>query len=164
MTNSNVHAPSYVAKHELSSCCLSGTNLSLRPTSSSAKHEFGLVVPLRHANPLHSFAPLDFFSRTHGSGLQLIVDPARTLCCLLSVLFAHLPIEHRPCQMYFCKQVFFCQESGSAWRQPKSKGLTRLAVFRMVKNKARDDESTHVHGALLKRTAERIKCVSRAIF
>ncbi len=36
----------------------------LRPTSSSAEHEFGFVVPLRHAHPLHSFAPLDFFSRT----------------------------------------------------------------------------------------------------
>jgi hypothetical protein len=63
----------------------------LRPTSSSAEHEFGFVVPLRHANPLHSFAPLDFFSRTHGSGSRLIVDPARTLRCSHSVLFAHLP-------------------------------------------------------------------------
>jgi hypothetical protein len=25
----------------------------LRPTSSSAEHKFGFVVPLRHANPLH---------------------------------------------------------------------------------------------------------------
>ena len=57
----------------------------LCPTSSSAEHEFGFVVPLGHANPLHSFAPLDFFSRTHGSGLRLIVDPARTLRCSLSV-------------------------------------------------------------------------------
>ena len=39
-----------------------------------------------------------------------------------------------------------------------------IGRFRMVKNKARDDvESTHVHGAPLKRTAEWIKCVSRAI-
>ena len=29
----------------------------LRPTFSSAKHEFGFVVPLRHANPLHLFTP-----------------------------------------------------------------------------------------------------------
>ena len=36
----------------------------LRPTSSSAEHKFGFVVPLRHANPLHSFTPLDFFSQT----------------------------------------------------------------------------------------------------
>ena len=36
----------------------------LRPTFSSAEHEFGFVVPLMHANRLHSFAPLYFFSRT----------------------------------------------------------------------------------------------------
>jgi len=31
-------------------------------------------------------------------------------------------MEHRPCQMDLRKQVFFRQESGSAWRQPKTKG------------------------------------------
>ena len=38
-----------------------------------------------------------------------------------------------------------------------------IGRFRMVKNKARDVESAHVHGAPLKRTAEQINCVSRAI-
>ena len=66
----------------------------LRPTSSSAEHEFGFVVPLGHANPLHSFAPLDFFSRTHGSGSRLIVDPARTLLCSLSVHLRAFALLH----------------------------------------------------------------------
>jgi hypothetical protein len=67
----------------------------LCPTSSLAEHEFGFVVPLRHANPLHSFVPLDFFSRTHGSGSWLIVDPARTLrCCSLSVHLRAFALLH----------------------------------------------------------------------
>jgi hypothetical protein len=35
-----------------------------------------------------------------------------------------------------------------------------IGRFRMVKKKAKEVESAHVHGAPLKRTAERIKCVS----
>ena len=67
----------------------------LRPTSSLAEHKFGFVVPLRHANPLHSFVPLDSFSRSHVSGSRLIVDPARTLrCCLLPVHLQAFALLH----------------------------------------------------------------------
>jgi hypothetical protein len=38
-----------------------------------------------------------------------------------------------------------------------------IGRFQMVKNNVREVESAHVHGAPLKRAAERINCVSRAI-
>ena len=56
---------SYLAKHELEFLLPlqhDPVEIFCAPNPSSAEHVFGFVVPLRHANPLNSFAPLDFFS------------------------------------------------------------------------------------------------------
>ena len=71
-------------------------------------------------------------------------------------------MEHRPCQMNLRKQFFFARKAAARGVNLNLR-VEVIGRFGMVKNKARDVESAHVHGAPLKRTAERIKCVSRAI-
>jgi hypothetical protein len=71
-------------------------------------------------------------------------------------------MEHRPCQMNLRKQFFFARKAAARGVNLNLR-VDVIGRFGMVKNKARDVESVHVHGAPLKRTAERIKCVSRAI-
>ena len=71
-------------------------------------------------------------------------------------------MEHRPCQMNICKQVFFARKAAARGVNLNLR-VDVIGRFRLVKNKAKEVESAHVHGAPLKRTAERIKCVSRAI-